>query len=207
MVQAVAGAASRGDRHLRELPEPIPRHGRRARSPRTYRWLPADHGCCGEILADRLDPARTPSISPRRGEPGATSSRVYYLPLGYPAGNVPRRATGASEYRPTAAIRHVPRKSWPRYRTFASGPQLSSFFYHYARLIEILYAIETIERILRDPEILNPHVRAIAQPNTLRRRGRCEAPRGTLMHHYRIDENGLITWANLIIATGITISR
>lgn len=79
---------------------------------------------------------------------------------------------------------------------------LSSFHYHHARLIEILYCIERMEQLLNDREILSKHVRAIARPNSFEGVGCCEAPRGTLIHHYKIDEQGLIRWANLIIATG-----
>jgi NAD-reducing hydrogenase large subunit len=78
----------------------------------------------------------------------------------------------------------------------------SSFFYHYARLIEILYASERMEMLLNEPDILSPRVRAHAEPNQLEGIGVAEAPRGTLIHHYTIDENGLICSANLIIATG-----
>jgi len=59
-----------------------------------------------------------------------------------------------------------------------------------------------MEQLLNDPEILSRHVRAIARPNSFEGVGCCEAPRGTLIHHYKIDEQGLIRWANLIIATG-----
>ena len=45
-------------------------------------------------------------------------------------------------------------------------------------------------------------MRAFAKPNALEGIGVSEAPRGTLIHHYQIDDEGLITWANLIIATG-----
>jgi NAD-reducing hydrogenase large subunit len=79
---------------------------------------------------------------------------------------------------------------------------LSSFHYHQARLIEILYCIERLEQILNDPEIVSKHVRAEAKPNALEGVGASEAPRGTLFHHYKIDDNGLVRWANLIIATG-----
>lgn len=79
---------------------------------------------------------------------------------------------------------------------------LSSFHYHYARLIEILYGLEKIEEILNDPEILDPNVRALASANNSEGVGVSEAPRGTLLHHYKVDRDGLITWANLIIATG-----
>ena len=81
------------------------------------------------------------------------------------------------------------------------APQ-SSFHYHWARLIEIIYGIEMLQRLLEHPDILSEHVRARARPNKLEGVGISEAPRGTLIHHYRIDENGLMRWANLIIATG-----
>jgi NAD-reducing hydrogenase large subunit len=79
---------------------------------------------------------------------------------------------------------------------------LSSFHYHHARLIEMLYCVERMERLLNDAEILSPHVRAVAEPNALEGVGACEAPRGTLFHHYKIDDQGLIRWVNLVIATG-----
>jgi NAD-reducing hydrogenase large subunit len=82
------------------------------------------------------------------------------------------------------------------------GPVTSSFHYHYARLVEIIYAIEMMERLLREPDILATRVRARARSNRDEGIGVAEAPRGTLMHHYRIDDNGLVTWVNLIIATG-----
>ena len=81
-------------------------------------------------------------------------------------------------------------------------PVLSSFHYHYARLIEMLHAAEKIEALLADTAILDKHVRATASVNNLEGVGVAEAPRGTLIHHYKVDENGLITWANLVIATG-----
>jgi NAD-reducing hydrogenase large subunit len=72
---------------------------------------------------------------------------------------------------------------------------LSSFHYHYARLIKILYCLERMEQLLTDSDILAKHVRAIARPNCLEGVGCCEASRGTLFHHYKIDEQGLIRWA------------
>ncbi len=50
--------------------------------------------------------------------------------------------------------------------------------------------------------ILDTHVRAEAGVNALEGVGMIEAPRGTLIHHYKVDENGAIAWANLIVATG-----
>jgi NAD-reducing hydrogenase large subunit len=79
---------------------------------------------------------------------------------------------------------------------------MSAFHNHLARLVEILYSIETAERILKDPDILSHHIRALAQPNHFFGVGVVEAPRGTLIHHYKVDEQGLVTWVNLIVATG-----
>lgn len=78
----------------------------------------------------------------------------------------------------------------------------SAFLYHYARLIEIVYALERIGGLLADPQILETHVRATAGVNALEGVGMIEAPRGTLIHHYKVNEEGAITWANLIVATG-----
>jgi NAD-reducing hydrogenase large subunit len=78
----------------------------------------------------------------------------------------------------------------------------SSFLYHYARLIEILYALERMQVLLHEPDALDTHVRAEAGVNALEGVGMIEAPRGTLIHHYKVDEDGAIRWANLIVATG-----
>jgi NAD-reducing hydrogenase large subunit len=78
----------------------------------------------------------------------------------------------------------------------------SSFLYHYARLIEVLYALERLQLLLQEPDTLDTHVRAEAGVNAREGVGMIEAPRGTLIHHYKVDENGAILWANLIVATG-----
>lgn len=88
------------------------------------------------------------------------------------------------------------------YRSRLGRVVQSSFFYHYARLIEILYGLDRMETLLADPAILDRHVRASAGVNAPEGIGIVEAPRGTLIHHYKVDENGLVTWANLIVATG-----
>jgi NAD-reducing hydrogenase large subunit len=125
----------------------------------------------------------------------------YYKPAGYPHGM----------YRvgPLARLNIVTRCGTPRadqelteFRELGRGMILSSFHYHQARLIEILHSIERIEELLHEPDILSKDVRAVAGPNRREGIGAAEAPRGTLFHHYKIDDEGLITWANLIIATG-----
>ncbi len=81
-------------------------------------------------------------------------------------------------------------------------PVTQSFHYHYARLIEILFALEKIELTLDDPAILDERVRSQAGVNQRLGVGVSEAPRGTLFHEYRVDDNGILQHVNLIIATG-----
>jgi NAD-reducing hydrogenase large subunit len=125
----------------------------------------------------------------------------YFLQDGYP--------NGIYRVGPLARLAMVSRCGTPladaeldEYRQLSAEERMSSFYYHWARLIEVLYGIERINEIVLDPDILDTHVRAHAEPNRNEGIGVSEAPRGTLMHHYKIDDNGLITWSNLIIATG-----
>ena len=126
----------------------------------------------------------------------------YFKPMGYPkgiyrVGPLARLNNAESCGTPFADV------ALAEFRTLQdSTPITSSFHYHYARLVEIIYALETMERLLKDPDILNIRVRARARSNRYEGIGVAEAPRGTLMHHYRIDDDGLMTWMNLIIATG-----
>jgi NAD-reducing hydrogenase large subunit len=81
-------------------------------------------------------------------------------------------------------------------------PVLSSFHYHYARLIEILFCLEKIGETLEDSDITNSHFRSQAAVNQTVGIGVSEAPRGTLFHEYHVDSNGILQQVNLIIATG-----
>jgi F420-non-reducing hydrogenase large subunit len=80
-------------------------------------------------------------------------------------------------------------------------PAQATLLYHWARLIEEVYACEHAIDLLNDPEITDPHIRAEVEPKAGRGVGCVEAPRGTLIHDYTTDENGLITKANLIVGT------
>jgi NAD-reducing hydrogenase large subunit len=88
------------------------------------------------------------------------------------------------------------------FRERAGGIARSSFYYHYARLIEVLACVELIERVLDDPVLVDTHVRASAGINARHAVGASEAPRGTLFHDYTVDDDGLITAVNMVIATG-----
>ncbi len=73
--------------------------------------------------------------------------------------------------------------------------------YHWARAIELLNAAERVLELAQDPEITSPDVRAELGEVTGEGVGIIEAPRGTLIHHYKTDEKGIVTEANLIVAT------
>jgi len=82
-------------------------------------------------------------------------------------------------------------------------PVEGSLYYHYARLIELVYALERIGQLLEDPDILSNDVRAYGPAKPVGHGvGIVEAPRGTLFHDYDTDANGLLTRVNLIVATG-----
>jgi NAD-reducing hydrogenase large subunit len=82
-------------------------------------------------------------------------------------------------------------------------PVEGSLYYHYARLIEVLYALERTGELLEDPDILSTEVRTPPPHDlTCHGVGVIEAPRGTLFHEYWTDEHGLLTRVNLIVATG-----
>lgn len=155
----------------------------------------------GEVLANGLDPADYREYIGEKVESWSYLKSPYYEPSGYPQ--------GIYRVGPLARLNVADRCGTPRadqelaeFHELQRTAVLSSFHYHHARLVEILYCVERLEQLLTDPEILSKHVRAVAGPNCLEGVGCCEAPRGTLFHHYKIDEKGLIRWANLLIATG-----
>ena len=125
----------------------------------------------------------------------------YFKPLGYPAGvyrvGPLARLNVADQFGTPEADREL-----AEFRQRCGQVAQSSFYYHYARLIELIHALEKIEVLLADPAILGKHVRSHAPVNSLEGVGMIEAPRGVLIHHYRVDEKGAIQWANLIVATG-----
>ena len=72
---------------------------------------------------------------------------------------------------------------------------------HWARLIELMQAAETVQLLANDPEITSKDVRAVPTETPTEGVGIVEAPRGTLTHHYWTDENGVVTRVNLIVGT------
>jgi NAD-reducing hydrogenase large subunit len=81
-------------------------------------------------------------------------------------------------------------------------PVEGTLYYHYARLIELVYALERLQELLIDPIILSDNIANPAGSITGAGVGCLEAPRGTLFHHYWTDKDGIISKVNLIVATG-----
>lgn len=85
--------------------------------------------------------------------------------------------------------------------TFGAAPVHNIMGYHWARAIELLHCAERIQELARDPQITDQDARAPLGEVTGEGVGIIEAPRGTLIHHYNTDETGIVTDANIVVAT------
>ena len=79
-------------------------------------------------------------------------------------------------------------------------PNNITMAYHWTRMIELLHSMEKIQELLNDPDLQSDDLVVTGER---RREGAAivEAPRGTLFHHYEVDENDQVTMANLIVST------
>ncbi|HOJ92887.1 MAG TPA: Ni/Fe hydrogenase subunit alpha [Dictyoglomaceae bacterium] len=126
----------------------------------------------------------------------------FYKPLGYPE--------GVYRVGPLARLNIADKISTPlaneefkKFKALGNGkPVEGSLYYHYARLIETIYALERVREILEDPEVMSQDVLRLGTVQNEEGVGVIEAPRGTLIHHYWVDEKGTIEKVNLIVSTG-----
>jgi NAD-reducing hydrogenase large subunit len=156
----------------------------------------------GNIIADRLDPADYRAHFGEATESWSYLKFPYYKPLGYPKGMYrvgPLARVNICDFIPTP-LAEEERK---RFKELAGeeGVVNNSFHYHYARLIELLFAVEQVERLLRNDVILGTHVRSRAMINREHGIGASEAPRGTLFHEYWVNQDGVLQKVDLLIAT------
>jgi F420-non-reducing hydrogenase large subunit len=93
------------------------------------------------------------------------------------------------------------------FSTLGGKPVHYTLATHWARLVELVNAAERMGELAADPEVTSPEVRTIPTETPDEGIGVVEAPRGTLIHHYWTDERGLITQANLIVATQNNAAR
>ena len=155
----------------------------------------------GKVVVKCGDPTTYREFIGEAVEPWSFMKFPYFKSVGYP--------DGAYRVGPLARLNVASQCDTPladqELKEFKklgkNGIVQSTFHYHYARLIELLFCLETAKKLLEDPEILSEHVTSKALVNNYEGVGIAEAPRGTLIHHYKVDEQGMITWNNMIIAT------
>jgi len=126
----------------------------------------------------------------------------FYLKMGWPKGTYrvgPLGRLNAADKINTP----LANEEFGKFKSLGGGkPVEGTLWYHYARLIEDLYAIERAKEILLDPDVLSTDLMTDYAALTGEGVGCLEAPRGTLIHHYKTDSNGMLTKVNLIVATG-----
>ncbi len=126
----------------------------------------------------------------------------YYKPFGY--------QEGVYRVGPLARLNVADKISTPlandefrKFKLIRNGkPVEGSLYYHYARLIETIYALERTREILEDLEVMSQDVLRLGEVKNEEGIGIVEAPRGILIHHYWVDEKGTIEKVNLIVSTG-----
>ena len=126
----------------------------------------------------------------------------FYLKMGWPKGTYRVGPLGRLN---VADKINTPmaNEEFMKFKALGGGkPVEGTLWYHYARLIEDLYAIERAKEILLDPDVLSTDLMTDYATLTGEGVGVLEAPRGTLIHHYKTDPNGMLTKVNLIVATG-----
>lgn len=156
----------------------------------------------GSVQEDQYDPAGYLALIGEATEDWSYLKFPFLRAEGYPAGayrvgplarlNVCNRIGTPQADKELASFRALGR----------GGPVEGSIYFHYARLIEVLYGLERSEQLLCDPEICGLDLIAETYRQQSEGIGVIEAPRGTLFHHYEIDDSGAIRNVNLIIASG-----
>lgn len=151
----------------------------------------------------QFDPADYPDYIGEHVEPWSYLKFPFSRDKGFP--------DGCYRVGPLARLHAADAISTPRadeqlriFREKFDRPEVrgGSLLYHYARMIELLYCLEKAEEILRGEVVYGPDIRKTASPSGQEGVGVIEAPRGTLIHHYKVDTYGALTRVNLIVATG-----
>lgn len=135
-------------------------------------------------------------------EPWSYLKFPYYKPLGYPKGSYRVGPLGRVNACDDIATPEASAELAEFRKTTPDGIVHYTLYYHYARLIEILYAMERLEQLLHDDHVLSSDLRVTAGVTNRVGVGVVEAPRGTLFHHYEVNEQGALEKVNLIVATG-----
>ncbi|MBL3540214.1 Ni/Fe hydrogenase subunit alpha [Aminivibrio sp.] len=126
----------------------------------------------------------------------------FYRPLGFPQGSYRVGPLGRINACDDISTPEASAELAAFRKSTDDGMVHYTLYYHYARLIEILYSMERLEELLNDPDVLGSDLRITGNVTNREGIGVVEAPRGTLIHHYMVDDKGAIERVNLIVATG-----
>jgi NAD-reducing hydrogenase large subunit len=156
----------------------------------------------GVVLEDQFNPANYLDIIAEYVEDWSYMKFPFYKSLGYPGGIY--RAGPLGRLNACKGITTpLANAELNNFRKLSnSGLVEGSMYYHYARLIELVYSIEKTRVLLEDKDITSTDLQVHSKKYNEQGVGVVEAPRGTLIHHYWVDETGKITGVNLIVATG-----
>ena len=134
-------------------------------------------------------------------EPWSYLKFPFYRKMGYPDGSYRVGPLGRLNVADKIST-PLANEEFKQFKALSDGPVEPSLYYHYARLIEDLYAAERVRELCEDEDILSEDILDTHVEITGEGVGCIEAPRGTLWHHYWTDEDGVLTKVNLIVATG-----
>ncbi|MFC1726040.1 Ni/Fe hydrogenase subunit alpha [candidate division KSB1 bacterium] len=148
------------------------------------------------------------SVIEERVEPWSYIKFLYLKDIGW-KGFVDGKDSGVFRVAPLARLNASDGMATPKaqkehdkmYDVLGGKPVHNTLAFHWARLVEVLYAAERIKELADDPLLTSKDVRNIPTATPDEGFGVVEAPRGTLFHHYKTDDRGIITEANLIVAT------
>lgn len=155
----------------------------------------------GKIIFDQVDYANYQSVLEEEIKPWSYMKFPHIKSLGAEKGWYKVGPLGRVQ---AASFLSTPLAEAERQHMLAIGngkPVHGTLVYHWARLIETLNAAEMIRDLLNDPDILGTKLMAEKGERRHEAVGVIEAPRGTLFHHYRVDDNDLVTYCNLIVST------
>lgn len=153
-------------------------------------------------ITDEFDSTEYATFIGEHVEPWSYLKFPFYKPLGFPHGSYRVGPLGRVNACDTISTPEAASELAAFRKLTEDGIVHYTMYYHYARLIEIMYAVERMEELLHDKDITGRELRITSndlQPEGI---GVIEAPRGTLIHHYQVNEKGAITKVNLIVATG-----
>ncbi|MBE9608771.1 Ni/Fe hydrogenase subunit alpha [Chitinilyticum piscinae] len=155
----------------------------------------------GRLIVDGHDPARYSDLIREEVKPWSYMKFPYLAPFGHDGGYYrvgPLARINNADVLPTPLAEAARRE----FSDYGGGkPVQAALAQHWARMIDTLMCAETIRELLDAPELTGSEVMGESSDTLREGVGVIEAPRGTLIHHYRLAEDDTIACANLIVST------